>query len=175
MKLVALLLFLPTLFVSGQNEFPTGWVGSYSGDMMIANANVPVDTARVDFEFVELIEDSVWTYKMTFHSERYGEIVKDYVIRANTSGDKQNFILDELNGIFMELTLLDGKLYGMYEVMGYMYTVSMRKLGDDLMYELFGSPMGDPLVSVAKEGKEEIEAKSHKPTVAQSALLKKND
>jgi hypothetical protein len=175
MKYLLLLLFVPVFVSSSQNEFPESWIGTYSGNMLIANPNVALDTAEIEFEFIELIKDSAWTYKMTFHSKKYGNIVKDYVIRSESEGDKENLILDELNGIYMEMTLLNGTLYGMYEVMGYMYIVSMRKIGDDLLYDLFGGPMEDPLVSSAKEGDQEIEALSHKPNVAQSALLKRDN
>ena len=151
-------------------EFPKDWLGSYKGDMLIANMGRPTDTIPVSYEMVTLEEDSVWSYKMTFFSEKYGTIVKDYKIVATAKDDKNNYLLDENNGIVMEISLMDGTFYGMYDVMDMMFITTMKYTDGNIYYDLFAAPSADPMIT-ATEGEESIEAKSYAPSLHQTALF----
>jgi len=166
-----LLLFCLISFSSISQEFPKDWLGSYKGDMLIANLGRPKDTIPVEYEMVTLEEDSVWSYKMTFYSEKYGTMVKDYKIVSSTKEDKNNYLLDENNGILMKLSLMDGTFYGMYEVMDMTFITTMRYTEDgNIYYDLFAAPIADPLIT-ATEGEESIEAKSYATSLHQTALF----
>ena len=110
---------------------------------------------------------------MTFHSEKYGEIIKDYRIVATKKGDSQDFIFDELNGIKMEMSFLNGTFYGMYEVMESSFISTMRFIGDKLFIELISSSRKNKMTTQTKaeEGEEPIIAESFKPLLHQSVLL----
>ena len=165
-----------SITANAQSSFPDKWVGEYAGNMIIANRNAPNDTIPVDFKLQELIKDSVWTYRMEYHSARFGEIVKDYRIVAIERGNKVDFLLDELNGIVMEQTIMNDCMYGMYEVMGTIYTVTLRLHYSGLMMELYGSPTENPKITFSISDNEEesgIEAKSYKPGLVQSVFLKR--
>lgn len=168
--LLALILSFP--FTGNAQDFPEDWLGSYEGEMLIANVGRPTDTIRVTFEMGTKIEDSVWSYTMIFYSDKYGTIIKDYQIAAKSKDDHQNFLFDENNGIVMEITLMDGTFYGMYEVMDMMYISTLRYREDGLYYDLFAAPMKDPMVT-STEGEESVEAKSFGPTLHQTALFKR--
>ena len=159
------------------STFPASWLGEYSGNMILAFAERPNDTIPVIFEIKELEKDSIWTYKMTYNSAKYGVIVKDYRIVAATKGNQSNYFLDELNGILMELTLMNNCFYGVYEVMGDLYTSTFRLKDDDFFFELFMSHMENPKISYteANEDTPAIEAKSMKPVLVQSASLKRTN
>lgn len=161
---------------SAQNSL-NEWMGDYAGDLILGFVNRPNDTIPVKFEFHEIAKDSCWTYRMHYESKKYGNMTKDYVIRVKTIGDNQNYILDELNGIVMELTLLNDCLYGFYEVMESNYVSTIRKVENGLFIELISSSRNYPLISSTIETQEEpgIEAKSFKPILHQSVLLKKNE
>lgn len=158
-----------------KSSFPTNWIGEYTGDMILAFADRPNDTIPVVFEISELETDSIWTYKMTYNSVKYGHIVKDYRIVAASKGTQSNYLLDELNGILMELTLMNDCFYGVYEVMGDLYTTTFRLKDDAFFFELFMAHTENPKVTSteADENSPAIEAKSMKPALVQSALLKR--
>jgi hypothetical protein len=157
-------------FASIGQDFPQDWLGSYNGDMLIAYAGRSTDTISVDYEMITMEEDSIWTYKMTFYSEKYGTIVKDYKIVAKSKMNHQNYLLDENNGIVMEMTLMDGTFYGMYEVMDMMYITTMRYTEGNIYYDLFAAPMANPTIT-ATEGEESVEATSYATSLHQSALF----
>lgn len=163
-------LFCLISFAGISQEFPEDWLGSYKGDMLIANMGLPTDTIPVEYEMVTLEEDSIWSYKMTFFSEKCGTIVKDYRIVATSKIDQQNYFLDENNGIVMEISLMDGTFYGMYEVMDMIYISTMRYTDGNIYYDLFAAPMADPMVT-ATEGEDSIEATSYGPSLHQTALF----
>ncbi len=165
------LLALMVSTVNAQSTFPDEWLGDYQGEMFVVSTGRPMDTIPVDFVMKEIVPDSIWSYTMTYHSQRYGEITKDYRYVRSRKGDDVNFIFDEQNGIIMEMTMLNDCFYGMYEVAGSYFTNSFRRHGDQLFFELTMSPANDPKISSATEGEETFEAKSYKPTMVQSVLL----
>ncbi|XOV68990.1 MAG: hypothetical protein ACFHU9_07345 [Fluviicola sp.] len=164
------LLFCLISFAGISQEFPKDWLGSYKGEMLIANLGRPTDTINVEFNMITLEEDSVWSYKMTFYSEKFGTVVKDYKIVAKSKEDRNNFFLDENNGIVMELSFMDGTFYGMYEVMDMMFITTMKYTDGNIYYDLFAAPMAEPLVTTS-EGEEAVEAKSYGPSLHQTALF----
>lgn len=158
----------------GQNSsFLSNWTGRYSGKMIITFANRPNDTVYVEFIMEELIKDSLWTDQMHYHSEKYGKIKKDYLIRAVGKDNKTDFLLDEQNGIIMELTFMNDCFYGMYEVMGTIYTTTFRKQEDQLIFELFGASNESPTISetLPDENGDKVVVTSPKPTLVQSVIL----
>lgn len=171
--LLGLLLLLSTLPTVAQN-FPEDWLGNYSGEMYLGNiASSETDTLPVTLEFLTEIEDSVWSYKMTYNSEQFGVIVKDYKIRATKSGDTRKLLLDENNGIVMEMSLMDGTMYGMYEVLGTMFISTLKYEDGALYFDLFGASMSNPTETSAIEDGEEYKATSYRTQFHQTVLLRK--
>lgn len=157
-------------------EFPSGWIGNYTGDMIIGSTSRPNDTLSVEFILQEVEKDSAWTYTMTYHSDRLGDITKDYMIVSSKKGDTINYLLDELNGIVMELSLLNNCFYGMYDVQGQRYIFTLRRLNqNELFFELFVSGDTPPYVTTAEEDGEEFVASSYKTVMHQSVHLKRKD
>lgn len=171
--LLFILLCFLTFAANAQNSFPEDWIGSYSGKMKMSYLGHKNDTVDVDFVIKEVEKDSIWTYTMTYNSDKWGTVVKDYRYVAEKKGDFTNFIFDELNGIQMKMTLFDNCFYGMYEVMNGMYISTLRKIGNDLFFELFSASMENPFITRTEpdEKGETIEAKSMKPMLVQSVLL----
>ena len=173
--LLTTVILIVTSVCSAQN-FPANWTGKYTGELISGNIGRPNDTIPVDFVLEEVIKDSVWTYTMTYHSERYGELTKDYRIVSKTQGDTVNFFLDELNGIKMELSLMNNCFYGMYDVVGQRFVSTMRLSGTKgLVIELFAAKDQDPLITSAREEEMDFEAKSFKCTLHQTIYLTKKD
>ena len=175
MKSLALVLTIIISFSGYSQFFPEDWAGTYSGDMIIGNLGRPTDTVAISFEIDTLVTDSVWSYKMTFNSEKWGTIVKDYKIASTKIGDSNRFVLDENNGIVMELSYMDGTFYGMYEVMGIMYISTMRYDKGELYFDLFGAPTNNPTVTSAGEGEEKVDATSYRVVLHQTVILMRDN
>ncbi|NJO88773.1 MAG: hypothetical protein HC831_07300 [Chloroflexia bacterium] len=67
-------------------KFPDSWLGIYDGNMYIVRTNSErIDTVNVVFEFLTTNQTKRWTYRMTYKSPKYGDIVKDYeLIKPDT-------------------------------------------------------------------------------------------
>ncbi|GEM_PF-3552847 len=173
MRLILLFCTVFSLTSLGQSSFPDNWIGDYDGQMILANMGRPNDTIAVDFTLEEVIKDSVWTHKMHYYSEKWGDIIKDYLIVAKRKENTVDYYLDEQNGIVMELTYMNDCFYGMYEVMGMIYTTSFRKHGDQLFFELYAASLDKKKLSATEpdENGEVIKVESPKTTLVQSVML----
>jgi hypothetical protein len=150
------------------------WEGVYEGEMIIGFTNRPNDSVNVKFELLPIDADSSWTYKMTYGSKRFGIIVKDYEIHRD-GNSTTNFLLDEKDGIIIEMSLMNDCFYEMFEVMDQLYSTTMRKLGDDIHFDLFTAAMKKSMVTNSDEDEEGVsyEVTSYKPTQHQSVILKR--
>ncbi|MEM8568584.1 MAG: hypothetical protein AAGF85_19160 [Bacteroidota bacterium] len=180
-KLLILISFVYNIdHTSAQTEFPTAWIGDYEGEMVIGNIDKPSTTAQVEYSLHEVIEDSVWSHKMTFKSDEYGDVVKDYVIRARKKGDRVNFILDELNGIEMEMSFMDNCLYGLFMLNESSYVTTFRWVSEgsllwDLHVTAHDTKKVNSVASGEGEEKQIFEVSSYKPALHQTVMFKKKN
>lgn len=161
---------LSSLFLRAQ-LFPEDWIGSYSGNMILGYVNQPADTIPIELEIKTLVEDSVWSHKMIYHSERFGEITKDYLIRIVSKGNRKNYLLDEQNGIIMPRSLMDNCFYGTYEVDGMLYMNTLRYLDGKLIFDLYCSPKESVSRNNIEEEGDLFVVDSYKVTLHQTAVL----
>lgn len=180
-------ILLPIVYLVGsvfcataQDDFPEAWIGEYEGEMSIGYVDKPGTVAQVSYSLYEIIADSVWSHKMTFTSEVYGEIIKDYVIRAKAKGDVVNFILDELNGVAMEMSYMNNCFYSLFELGGNSYSTTFRRLADGtLLWDLYMTPYSTKKVDIISNGdkteKQTFEVTSFKPSLHQTVIFEKKD
>jgi len=167
MRLTFLFLFVSasTLFAQA---FPEGWLGKYAGTMEIINGESKQEVA-VEFEMKELQKDSAWSYIMTYKSED-NPLVKDYVIKR--TGASWTFLLDEKDGILIDMRLMGNVLYDFYEVNGMFFTSRLSKEKKGLYFELMGGMKGD--FRKTTSGITEItEVYAYPPAFVQRVQLKK--
>ncbi len=167
-----LIFFLLVSSLSFSQQFPEDYTGNYTGKMIISSLQSQRDTVEVDFTFKELIPDSSWTYTMVFRSSRYGDITKDYLLKKTITGQSMHFLLDEQNGIVMEMTYLNECLYGMYEVQGQFYISTLRIQENALLYDLMIAPKQNATQSVYSED-DTFKVDSYKPVMQQTVLLER--
>lgn len=173
-KLVLLLAFFSVFGLSAQSSFPQDWIGDYSGSMTLGYLGRPNDQIAVELSIQEVIPDSVWTHKMTYRSERYGDMTKDYIIRIKQKGQNEQYILDEQNGITMELSLMGNCFYGFYSVMGNTYINTLRlNQGGTLLFDLFAGDESTKKTDSIEEEGEKFDVDSYTIVLHQTALLSK--
>ena len=157
--------------VSAQS-FPQDWEGIYEGEMVIGFTDRPSDSVDVLFELQTIEKDSSWTYRMTYTSARYGVIVKDYIIRRD-GNNPANYLLDEQDGILIEMSLMNGCFYDLFEVEGQLYSTTMCMTGGTIRFDLFVSSLTTPLITDSVEDDEgnTYQVKSYKPMQHQTVVL----
>jgi hypothetical protein len=173
-KLLIFFLLIHVFELASQSSFPENWMGDYSGKMTLGYLDRPGDELTVELSIQEVIPDSVWTHKMIYRSERFGDITKDYLIRAQKKGEKQRFVLDEQNGIGMDLSLMGNCFYGFYSVMGTTYINTLR-LNDDgtLLFDLFAGDESTKKTDKLDDDGEPFEVNSYTIALHQTVLLSK--
>lgn len=175
MKLIIIVLF----FLSSElthAQFPETWIGKYSGTMYLNSIETPKDSVTVTLEIVELIKDSSWTYTMGYKSEKFGNILKDYEILKSSKDNKTDYLMDEKNGIIIEMTFFDDTFYEFFEVANMIYSTRLSKRQNNIEFEIIGTQNEATKSSLSAPQDEEeftqFEVKSYKPIFAQKVLLK---
>ncbi len=126
--------------IDSKHVFPDSWLGNYQGKMYIVSAaNGILDSLNVEFEFFESGIKNRWKYRMTYHSAKQGEIVKDYELIKPDSLAKNTYLIDEKDGILIQNTLIGNTLYSNFIVSGSLLCSILRKENNDLFFEIFTS------------------------------------
>ena len=178
MRIILTFSFILISFFSAfsQDKFPESWLGIYQGDMYILRANSEkIDTVAVTFEFLATQNAKRWTYRMTYKSPKYGDIVKDYELIKPDSLAKNSYLLDEKDGIYIEDVLIGNTLYSTFSVAGSRLSSTLRKDGNELFFEIFSSKDKSTLTSKNKADKPEnvLEIESFAPLTTQFVRFKK--
>ena len=144
--------------------------------MHLNSLNAPKDSVVVTLEIVELIKDSAWTYTMGYKSEKFGNILKDYQILKSSKENKTEYLMDEKNGILIEMTFFDDTFYEYFEVENMIYSTRLSKRQNNIEFEIAGAQNEATKTSLSAPQDEEeftqFEVKSYKPLFAQKVLLK---
>jgi hypothetical protein len=118
----------------GMNDF----IGHYTGEMQLINQDKnSYNTVLVTLDIHEIKKDSIWSYIMTYNSQTYGSLTKDYEIQLTKEG---GFQIDEKNGIVILMSFIDGCIYEFFESEEMYFNVTMRKRKKNILFELTGSP-----------------------------------
>jgi len=132
-----ILLSISSLF---SQAFPEGWLGKYAGTMEIINGMNKQEVV-VDFELLQLKKDSNWSYKMTYKAPGQATQVKDYLLQR--SGASWTFLIDEKDGVLIDVRLMGNIFYDFYEANGMFFTSRLSKEKKGLFFELMGGMKSD--------------------------------
>jgi hypothetical protein len=145
------------------------FIGKYTGEMQLINQDKnSYNTVLVSLDIHEIKKDSAWSYIMTYNSQEYGSMTKNYEIQLTKEG---KFQIDEKNGIVILMSFIDGCLYEFFESEEMFFNVTMRKKKKNILFELTGSPKWNKReVFLATEAP--LAITSYGTTIVQKATLK---
>jgi hypothetical protein len=168
MKLRLLYIILLSSF-TGKAQFPEDWIGSYSGTMYLSSNASVYDSIDVQLELQELIVKKRWSYKMTYNSARFGEMIKDYEIILDSNG----YLMDEQNGLYIEMAYMKDVFYEFFEVGEMLYSCTMRRIENGILFEIFGASSTSTRTSNTEADEQGIQytVVNYKPLFAQTVLL----
>lgn len=158
-----LFLFLFPAFISLGQQFPEGWIGNYCGDMHLFGGK-STTVMPVKFEVKTVVKDSVWTYRMSFFPKEGEGMTKEYRITKDATG----YNLDEGDGIIIPMLLVENCFYDFYEMENMWFTSRLEKIGNNIVFELYGGQKSNPKVSKSEEG----DITAHQPQFVQKVTLK---
>ena len=165
---VGIIFLLGDLYAQEFN--PAEWIGTYKGVMNLSSGKNN-QTVNVEFEFKEVKKDSSWTYIMRYKRPAQEELVKDYKINR-LQGNA--FVLDEQDGILIDLPFRNGAFLSLFEVDGMIHSSSMSRNENGIRLELFGAMIDKPSRSAQSTQEEQkFVVNSFAPSYAQTVLLKK--
>lgn len=149
---------------------PSEWIGNYNGVMNLSSGKNN-QTINVAFEFNEVKKDSSWTYIMKYKRPGQDELVKDYKINRLKSN---TFVLDEQDGILIDLPYRNGAFLSLFEVDGMIHSSSMSLTENGIRLELFGSMIDKPSrVAENSQDEQKFVVNSFAPSYAQTVILRK--
>ncbi|MFN8257133.1 MAG: hypothetical protein U0W24_15665 [Bacteroidales bacterium] len=156
--------------------FPENWLGLYEGNMYILNLKKGlIDSVKVNFYFLSTSVKNRWTYRFVYHGLKHDEIIKDYELVKPDSLKRNNFIIDEKDGILIEATFMGNTLYSSFIVYGSLISSVMKMEKDEIFYEIYTasdqatlSTKNDP-----KNVSDSFTVESYPPFTTQFVRLKK--
>lgn len=168
MKALITLICLVCVFGAAAQEtlkFPEDYFGIYKGDLHITNSR---GDQTIQMEFHLLATDSVGNYKYTLvYIEDSNRQERHYNLIDKGDG---KFVVDENNGILLDATLVDNKLYSMFEVQGNILTTTETFFEDKMLFEITFSSKEQKKETGTEGG---IKVFSYPVTTVQKAVLHK--
>ncbi|HKK79536.1 MAG TPA: hypothetical protein VJ933_07900 [Phaeodactylibacter sp.] len=153
-----------------QADFPAKWVGVWTGELNIYSPQGLQQSVPMELHI--LPRDSFYTWTIV-----YGQQPRNYLLKPLQP--KQGlYLIDEQNSIGMEATLINGKLYSRFEVMGNLLLSTVEQQADGrLRYEIISGSLEALSTSggIQEEGEDMPEVKAYPVNVQQLAFLRKKE
>ena len=110
---------------------------------------------------------------MTFENSRFGKVVKDYRIIKTDSLPENVYLMDELNGIVIQQTLMGNTFYSNFSVANNRLFSILRNELDYIEFEISSMRNEPTLISKNKplDNSEIYEVKNFAPFTTQRAYL----
>lgn len=151
------------------------WVGVYDGVMRVLQADRLVDTVPVTFEMLP-IDSTTWSYKMTYRSDVYGEIVKDYLIIKPDTLAGHEYFLDEQDGILISMSLIDDCFYSSFDVGNMRIHTVMRRYDDGIYFDLFSGASSASMItnSIPDDKGQTYKVEDYRPSGSQHIYFRRS-
>ena len=173
MKTVTTLIFaFISIIVTAQNnekQFPKDFFGTYKGDLEIIN---PQGKQTIPMEFHLKPTDSIGTYNyIIVYIVNGNRQERNYTLLEKDKA-KGLYIVDENNGILLDVKCIGSTLFSMFEVKGNILTTTERFYDDAMDFEItFASKQHSNASKTTDENP--IDVISYPITVLQKAKLVK--
>ena len=132
-----LLLFLGTLLISNTSnaQFPSGWIGTWEGDLAIHSQ--PVDKNQVikmKLVIAETADTDQITWKI-FYDDYNGGSWRNYDL-LTVDASTGHYVMDELNSIKLDMFYFNNVFYSMYSIGKAIITVRYELKESNILFEI---------------------------------------
>ena len=138
MRNLIILLGILTVSYCNAQSFPDKCLGIWQGTMKVYQNAQLIDTPEVTFKVAPVIKDSIWTWRTSYKSEKYGMISKDYklVTKNRKTG---TYLLDEGQDIYLDAQVINESMYSTFEVEKSALHSKYEFKGEQLYFEVITS------------------------------------
>ena len=153
-----------------QLDFPAEWAGVWAGELNIYSPQGLQQSVPMELHILPL--DSFYTWTIV-----YGQQPRNYLLKP-LQPEQGLYLIDEQNSIGMEATLINGKLYSRFEVMGNLLLSTVEQQADGrLRYEIISGSLEALSTSGGERvnGEDIPEVKAYPVGVQQLAFLRKRE
>ncbi len=154
-------------------DFPNDWLGNWSGDLEIYNAQGLKQIVQMSLDLSTTDTAGIYTWAITYGQDSTAQ-KRDYQL-IEVDSSKGHYLIDERNGIFLDAYHIHDELSSIFEVMGNMLLTSYKIEIDELIFSVKVFPSeevrvsGDTLI-----GNQEIpQVSSYQLNINQIARLQK--
>ena len=138
------LICLATNLFSQPASFPSDWMGVWEGQLDIYRGPQKVDDLLMSLEVSPTDQADKYNYFITYGVGE--DALRPYSIKLLDSA-KGHFVLDEHNGIAIDMFLIGNRLVSTFEVMGSLIQTMTYRSGDKLIYEIIAGDFNAPSMS----------------------------
>lgn len=173
-RLLIIVMILGCFSLSAQSDalqFPQDFFGIYKGNLKITNSK---GTQTIPMEFHLRATDSVGKYVYTLvygKSEARQERLYNLIAKNAEKGD---YVVDENNGIVLNVKCVGNTLYSLFEVQGNILTTRESFYKDHMDFEITFASKSNAVTS-GTTGEDTVEAIAYPITVVQRAKLIKQE
>lgn len=146
------------------------WIGKFSGEVSIYNEKGLAQTVRMQLNIMQL-SDTSFQWKITY-GEGENTDMRDYRL-LNNPKDKNQFILDELNGIRLYLSYINEGLYSWFGLNSSELLLSYELRDGHIQFSAVSSK-NETLLKSGATDQNTPEVFAQPVRVVQKAILKKN-
>lgn len=149
-------------------QLPESWLGKYEGTMESKDMNGLSFTYKMGME-ISTLTDSSYTF-LIIYGEDSSRQERSYLLYNN---GPNKFVLDEQNGILLEMSYAFDRLVSVFEIQGALLHVSYIKQKKGIRFELTSSKKSFKTGDIEFEGDKIPEIYSYITSSFQQAELKK--
>lgn len=170
-----------TKFKNVNYDFPNDWLGTYTGTMQWYKGSEKKADIPITIEIIATKDSNSLVWRTSYDSTKLipVKVVKDYKIVWNDSLEKGHFLMDEQNGIFLDMRLIDNTIYSCFDVLNQAKAKTNRLVSIDrlltknvLYHEVISYQ--EPENKTGNEGQSEgFTVKSTQKVSTQKATLKR--
>jgi hypothetical protein len=174
---IVMLILIPGVIRAGDTQekavLPAAWHGHWAGKLRVISAKAEPMNAHMELHITPL-DGGNYTWTIVYGDGDKKRQERKYELVPGDKGP-DHFVIDEKNGSFIDLRLLDGSLRGMFRVKSdkgandALIATTYRLAGDKLIVEMTTFPGTATRASEIKNAKMTVE--SYLPTSMQIAEL----
>lgn len=174
-------LVLASLLASGQSPPPAApapapaldpaWIGHWKGELTIVGKDRP-STVPMEIVIDPLTDRPGWQWTMIY-GEGESKQVRDYALLPGAGPGR--YVMDERNGILLDVSLAQGALVAVFEVQGTLLVSTEELVGDTIQHRIDAFATEGPRISTAGGAEDKTTAvRSFRATGCQRAVLRRS-
>jgi len=117
-----------------REQFPQSWIGTWTGDLEIYKGLDLVNSIPMSLKIDTTAQSDRYAYFINYGMSPEG--LRPYYLHVVDSS-KGQYILDEANGIRIEMYKLDNQLFSSFQVMGSLIQTVTHVAGDVMHYTIY--------------------------------------